>query len=476
MKQLFMKFSYRYKNKKYLLSIVLLLSVITIVFSQKKPISTGIIIDSIAILNSTETYALYLPKKFDEKKLTSIVFIFEPAARGKTGIRPFIKSAEKYNYVLICSNNSKNGPMEINFEITNRLFNSVFETYNIDKNLIYAAGFSGGSRFATTIAVLTKQIQGVVACGAGFSPNNNHIPMSKESFSYAGLVGDRDMNYQEMFTVKGWLDRFQIANEIFIYDDNHRWPPPNQLLKAFEWLELEAYKKNIKQVDKIFLKESYQNSYKNAKTLENDNKIEQSVWEYERIQKNYSRYYILDSIKKKVSELKSRKNYRKTKKHQLEVKNIEAKIRKKISKRFRKELTAKKKPNSYTWWKKELKKLNDTYLKSKNILFKKMGERIIYASYAMSIEAANNQLRNRNIVNALYCHNLVALIIPEKPFPYFLLAKDYALLNDDENVFKNLEIAISKGLVSKNLLLKTTAFLKYKNSEQFLAILNLLNK
>ncbi len=441
-------------------------------YCQNESYPTGVVKDSIAVNSSTETYTLYLPTTFEQNRLSSIVFIFEPGARGKIGIKPFIEAAEKYNYILVCSNDFKNGIFEENFNIINRLFSTVFDTYNIDENRIYTAGFSGGSRVATAVAVLTKQMQGVIACGAGFSPNNSHIPMSKENFSYVGLVGDRDMNYQEMLRVKDWLNKFQIDNEIFTYDDDHSWPPSEQILRAFAWLETQAYKKKIKIKDEGLLDESFQNNYKAAKILENTNRIEQSVWEYERIKRNYSRYYKLDSISLKIKQLKESRIFNEDSKRRLAIKDDEAKIRKTFVQRFSKEIASKKTPINYKWWIKEIEKLNNNYIKSNNSQYKKMGERVGYAVYAMAIETANTQLRENKIKKALYCHEIVAIIIPERPYPYYLLAKDYAILNEEERVFENLEIAISKGLNNKELLISTEEFKEYKNYERFELLLS----
>ena len=81
----------------------------------------GKIIDSVSLgKGSKETFSLYLPHQYNPNELSSIVFIYELAPRGKVGITPFIKAAETYNYILVCSNDSKNGPYQRNFDITNR--------------------------------------------------------------------------------------------------------------------------------------------------------------------------------------------------------------------------------------------------------------------------------------------------------------------------------------------------------------------
>jgi len=215
-------------------------------FSQTKNYEKGKIIDSILVEGTTnESFQLYLPKAYNETTNSAIIFIFEPLGRGSVGIMPFIKSAEQYNYILICSNNSKNGPYDANFGIANRLFEEVFSEFKTDAKQIYTAGFSGGSRLACTIAVLTNAIQGVIGCGAGYMTDRSIIPKDVD-FSYVGLVGDEDMNYQEMFNFKDWLETYAIKNELLTYEDGHKWPPEEQILRAMGWLEMQAYKKKQK--------------------------------------------------------------------------------------------------------------------------------------------------------------------------------------------------------------------------------------
>ena len=140
---------------KILINLIFLFSILSS-FSQKEVFDRGKIIDSVFINgNSGESFALYVPNNYDVSAQTPIVFIFDPSARGKTGIHPFVPASEKYGYLLVCSNDTKNGPYQTNYDIANRLFERVFLKFNIDENRIYAAGFSGGSRLAANIALLT---------------------------------------------------------------------------------------------------------------------------------------------------------------------------------------------------------------------------------------------------------------------------------------------------------------------------------
>lgn len=449
---------------KYLL--FLLFGIVINSFSQNSVHPLSEIIDSLEVKNSLDTYTLYLPEKYNKNKLSAIVFIFEPAARGKIGIQPFIEAAEKYNYILVCSNNCRNGPFDDNFERIDNLFDTIFNIYSIDKNLIYTAGFSGGSRLAATVAVLTKQIQGVIGCGAGFSPNRSHLPLN-ETFSYVGLVGDADMNYQEMFEAKQVCTKFKIHHEIFTYEDDHKWPPSNQILRAFDWLELEAFRKGIKPIDNAVVDNTFNSNNETAKLLEENDQIELAVWEYERIVKNYSRYFELDSIMPKIKTLKKSKSYKNQVKTRERVKTEETKVLDVFIKKFDSEFEEGKSKDNFKWWNREFKKMEDKYINSDDTYLKKMGERVSFSVFAMAFETARNQKRLNKMDKTVYCHTLSSVLFPERPYTFYLLAVDYAILNEEEKMLQNLKAAIDNGFTHKDYILQTDEFKNYVNNDAF---------
>ena len=128
----------------------------------------GKLTDSIPVSNTfNETFALYLPASFVASKASPILFIFEPAGRGRLGVETFIEVSETYGHILVCSNNSRNGPYERNLNIAANLFDHIFSSFNINEDQMYFAGFSGGSRLAWALAFAAGNITGVIACGAG---------------------------------------------------------------------------------------------------------------------------------------------------------------------------------------------------------------------------------------------------------------------------------------------------------------------
>ncbi|PCJ91873.1 MAG: hypothetical protein COA50_16175 [Flavobacteriaceae bacterium] len=369
---------------------------------------TARVIDSILVSNTKdETFALYLPASYDSTKLSSVVFIFEPMARGSIGIAPFIKASEKFGHILICSNNTKNGPYDQNFDITDRIFNHVFSHFNISENQIYLAGFSGGSRLASAIATLTNKIEGVVACGAGFSSLSSHIP-SNQNYSYVGVVGDRDMNYAEMVSVRGYLEEKKLTNTLITFEGSHRWPPSETILSAFDWLAVHAHKKGQLVLGENKIKKSYQKNYLAAKKMENDGNLLSANENYERILSTFSSFYTLDSVVNDVAQLHKKKAYKNAIKALESAFKKEAELSKNFNNQFNKDFLMPTKID-YGWWKKELGKLNKINA-APSIEMHKMVERVKFKIYANAY-SNNNPIATKE--QKEFLSSLFKLIYPD---------------------------------------------------------------
>jgi len=200
------------------------------------------------------SYALYLPAQYDKKKSWPVILIFDPSARGRTGVSTFIEAARKYGFILACSNNSRNGPMGENFTAAASMLQDIEERFTIDQKRIYAAGFSGGSRFAMAIAVNEKKISGVIGCGAGLPNDRNYLPSVNSTFLYYGLAGTRDMNYPEMHDLAGFFsNRTRVISYLRTFSGGHQWPGSDLITEAVEWLMLQTMNLKIIPADPTFL-------------------------------------------------------------------------------------------------------------------------------------------------------------------------------------------------------------------------------
>ena len=443
--------------------------------SQTIPFEKGKIIDSIPVKNTQkETFALYLPTTFNPDVNSAIIFIFDPSGTGKNGINTFKKAAEQFDYVLVCSNNSKNGPYQMNFDITNRLFNHIFSEFNIDANRIYTAGFSGGSRLACTIAVLTGAIQGVIGCGAGFSGELDKKPTFESQFSYVGLVGDEDMNYQEMHNVKKWLEQVKVNNTLFTFKGDHRWPDELEIDRALGWLELQAYKKGIKTTDPNLIQQLYEKDYEIAKSFEDEGEIFNAVTEFDRMSEAYNSFVDCDSLKQKSSILKTSENYHREWKVAKDIEAKEYSLSENLLNRFRMESKIGKSDDNFNWWQDQFKILNNEIEQNENLELKKMYLRLKNRLFAVAYETSVIYYDTKNWKSALYCDRLLVVLDPERPYWYFRVAQSYAYNHQFNATLKNLEKAISLGFKRKDLIKTTEVFKKYHSKKKFKTFLESL--
>lgn len=392
---------------------ILFLFVTVFGYTQDKPLlQTGVIIDSVKIAaNPTESYAIYFPKKYDAKTPLALVFIFEPAARGKEGIKPFILAAETYNYILVCSNTSKNGSTQDNIAVAGRLFDAVLQKYAIDNSQLYIAGFSGGARLASFFGISTGAFQGVIACGASFNGMDKFIPPSN-NFSYAGMVGDRDMNYQEMIENKQWLDNAKIVNTLFIAHEEHVWPKPSEMLRTFDWLEIQAYRKNIRPKNDTIIKRIYDNTLRIADSLKANKEMVLAVNTYEKgitfLNTNEDNF-----LKAKIAEIKKSREYKDEIAKIEKIKVLENATLDKLSFRFDQELKSAKGNSNFKFWKSEIQELHVMKADDKNPLNRNMAIRVLYWFQVLVYETGQENKRNHQNDKFAYCQELYKMITEE---------------------------------------------------------------
>ncbi len=75
-------------------------------------------------------------------------------------------------------------------------------------------------------------------------------------------------------------------------------------------MELQAYKKGLRPIKSKVVNELYNKDYEIGASHEFDNKVVRAVMEYERLIRNYSKYFVLDSIKSRVNLLRSSDGYK----------------------------------------------------------------------------------------------------------------------------------------------------------------------
>jgi hypothetical protein len=69
----------------------------------------GVVLDQIPCdVDPTQSYAVYLPSSYTPLKRWPIIYAFDPEARGRVPVNLYKEVAEKYGYIIVGSNNSRN--------------------------------------------------------------------------------------------------------------------------------------------------------------------------------------------------------------------------------------------------------------------------------------------------------------------------------------------------------------------------------
>jgi predicted esterase len=195
------------------------------------------------------------------------------------GVEAFREAAETFGWILVGSNNSRNGPLATSVLAAQAIWADVRERLPVDGRRVYASGFSGGARVASLFPrVVGERIAGVIGCGAGLAVGlePGHLPAA----AFFGLVGSRDFNYEEMKRLDHALDGAPLAHRVFVFDGAHTWPPPADCARAVEWMEVTAMKLGLRTVDRALAEAALGRELDEARVLEAEERV---YWAVDRL-------------------------------------------------------------------------------------------------------------------------------------------------------------------------------------------------
>jgi hypothetical protein len=191
----------------------------------------------------TVSYALYLPKRYSAVRKYPVIIAFDPHGSGVLPLEKYKELADKYGYIMMGSNDSKNGQdMNTSGLIIDALFSETSGRYSIDSTRIYAMGFSGGARIAAIIGLYQGGIAGVIGCGAGFPSSDQPVRFKPD---YISIAGNADFNMNELINLDKQLDSAKFTHAMILYNGRHAWPPVEVMENAFIWTEFCSMRKGI---------------------------------------------------------------------------------------------------------------------------------------------------------------------------------------------------------------------------------------
>jgi len=215
--------------------------------------------------NPKQSYALYVPAAYTAERRWPMIYVLDPAARGSLPLEAMKDAAERYGFVLAGSNNSRNGPVQPALEALEAMWADTHGWLAIDDRRVYFAGFSGGARVASQIALACKCTQGLFLNGAGFG---GPAPGRDAALPVFATVGTADFNFGEMVTLDAELERTGAPHCLRRFDGPHTWAPPEVWEDAFGWAAVLEMKDQRRQRDEAFIASELARSMARARKLE----------------------------------------------------------------------------------------------------------------------------------------------------------------------------------------------------------------
>jgi hypothetical protein len=181
--------------------------------------------------DTTQSYALYIPAQHSG----AVIYCFDPHGAGVLPLHHYRTLADKYGFILVGSNNSKNGN---NWQVTENTWQTLSrdtkERLPLDTTHIYTCGFSGGAKVAGYIALNHPGIRSVIVNGAGLPDDTQpgNFP-----FSYTTLAGEGDLNLTDLLAFNNALDKTSTRHHLILFDGKHEWAPATAMDIAFAGIQ-----------------------------------------------------------------------------------------------------------------------------------------------------------------------------------------------------------------------------------------------
>ncbi len=408
-----------------------------------------------------ESYTLYLPKNYSTTNKFPVVFFFDAHARGYLPVKRYKALADSFDFILVASNESKNGQAaQKRNQIIYHFMQDVEQRFAIDPGRIYTGGFSGGARVAAGIGLSNRSIAGVIGCAAGF-PKLNHI--TNPHLAYVGIVGNTDFNFLEMKQLNNELEAAHWRHSLLIFDGHHQWPPMQTMKKAFSFLQTDAMRRQLIPVDKHFivrLKAAFDKERKQA--VQDNNPLLQ--WQTDQLVVAFLNGLTpVEAYEKEMQNLSQNPMLKKQQQQQVFLKKEEQRWQQTYARAFENK--------DAVWWKEALDHLSGMQKSAKTPDEKQMTRRLFNYLSLMSYLYADGSLKNNQTATAGKYLMIYEKSDPTNPEVYFLKALHYAMEGKTNAILPALQKAAGNGFKDVKRLEDNTYFSGLRQTPTFRKIL-----
>ena len=450
--------------------------------ARTESIPKGQIVERIEALNdSSQSYALYLPSNYTPNRKWPVLYAFDPGARGRVPVERFKEAAERYGWIVLGSNNSRNGPWDLAASAWNAMQIDSHQRFAIDDERIYATGFSGGARAAIRIAVACKCLAGVIANGAGFPPDL--VPSSSMHFVFFAAAGVDDFNYAELRSLEEPLTKAGITHRFQTFDGRHEWPPVSVATAAVEWMELSAIKAGKRSRDDAFINARWQQLPSDAKTFEESKQYYEAYQLYLDIAQSFKGLRDVAQIETKVNQLANSGEVKTAiREEQAQIKKQRELEGQLSSLMARGDAGARDNQTEAGFDSTNLlpKILNDLRKQSKateDSTQRRVARRVLDSLFIGLFEQGISLLQTeKNYSESIKRFKLATEVNPDRSGAFFYLAWAYAANRDKKKSLQFLSQAVEKGFSDAAMITANKAFDSIRNEPEYQQILARLKK
>ena len=423
------------------LFIIILISLLSFSCGQKENKTIAHITDSQVNISyqkcmsdTSQSYWIAVPPLRDSLRALPLIIAFDPHGDGKLAVSSLTGASADFGYMVAGSNIIRNGyeRMEEAFSV---MRNDILNRYNVDKERIYAAGFSGGGRFAQIFSQMYPDVKAVISIGAGSVFNPSAKPLNKLPVLF--LAGNEDFNYMEINSSAKNLESMGFRYYIYEFKGRHEWPDRQIMDEAVLWFEFDDCRRNKNRKDDPLIKNWLAIVKDRADSLIADQEIIQACQEYEKGIAFLSGLVNIKSISKEIESLKGTRAYNDQLSKKQYAQNLEIRLQQGYIRAFNQKDTA--------WWGKEIRNLNreinqgkDTYLLS---AYKRIKSFLSMASYSF----CNESVKANDLMRAARLIEIYRTIDPANPDVNYFSALYYSRSGQPEKAKEYFRRAIAAG-------------------------------
>ncbi|GAA4361970.1 hypothetical protein GCM10023185_29430 [Hymenobacter saemangeumensis] len=430
----------------------------------------GVVADTVWCRNHPrQSYALYLPAGYSTARTWPVVYMFDPAAQGAQPLRRYQGAADAYGFILAGSNSSANGALESSLDAARVLRADIESRYSVNKQRLYTSGFSGGSRVASAVAMLTEGIVGVAGCGAGLPdlPPSVKLPAG---LAYAGLVGLDDSNYGEMLELRAQWRGQHTPHTLLVFDGGHDWPPASTFGQALEWLELQASKAGQRDKQPDGLTAYFQKRLAAARAIAEP----LAAWEaYEQLRTDFAGLLDVAAAREGAEALARKPELQRARQQQRTILQRDSSWQRETGRAYYQALATRAQPGTApdaAGWRSRAAAVQQLR-QSSNPAEQHLGNRQLHFLRLLFDSQGEAALANQDFWAAVTTFRLWTLVEPGSAAPYYQLAAAYALEGQSARAFKALEQARTQGFSSRAELERNPAFRSLRVDKRYQKLL-----